>query len=138
MNIGLWARWLVRHGVPRTFIKVRAWRGDPMAQVIASHGRSVDPYPLTEQLRSHGPLVRTPFVWASLDHDACREMLRERGFEVTAPSDMEASRRLRALFEAYPDLQLTGTPARRRLVNLHRYTRFPARLGSRRSAAAAR
>jgi aminoglycoside phosphotransferase len=137
MNIGLWARWLVMHGVPRTFVTVRAWRGDPLAQFIASHARGVDPYPLTTQLRSHDPLVRMPFVRVSVEHGVCRKVLRDNPFGVAAPSDMETTRRLRALFEVYPNLQLTGTPPARGLVSLHGYACVPTRLGGRRSAAAA-
>jgi hypothetical protein len=138
MNIGVWARWLVMHGAPRTFMTVRAWRGELLAQLIANRGRGIDPYPLAEQLRSRGPLVRTPFAWASVGHGVWREMLRYKRFSVAAPSYLEATLRLGALFEAHPDLQLTGTPPRRALVNLHGFARLSARLGSRRSAAAAR
>ena len=42
---------------------------------------------------------------------------------------------LRALFEAFPDLQLTETPRRRGLVNLRGYTALRAQLGTRRSTA---
>jgi cytochrome P450 len=43
---------------------------------------------------------------------------------------------LRALFEAFPDLRLTGPPQRRGLVNLRGFTRLPAQLGSRRATSA--
>lgn len=49
---------------------------------------------------------------------------------------IEGATALRALFEAYPELDLTETPRRRGLVNLFGYTRLPARLHSQRAAAA--
>jgi hypothetical protein len=54
------------HGVPRAFLAVQARRGDPLARLLANHGRGDDPYPLMEQIRADGPLVRTPFAWASV------------------------------------------------------------------------
>jgi cytochrome P450 len=68
---------------------VRARRGDPLARLIANHGHANDPYPLMDEIRARGPLVRTPFVWASASHDVCREILRDKSFGVTAPADME-------------------------------------------------
>ena len=96
-NVGLWARWLAMHGVPRAFMRVQALRGDPLGQLIAAHGRGVDPYPLMEQIRSAGPLVRMPFTWASADHAVCREVLRDKRFGVTDPSELDLPRPLRAL-----------------------------------------
>lgn len=50
-----------------------------------------------EEIRAHGPIVRTPFVWASVDHGVCREILRDKRFGVTDPTEMELPRLLRAL-----------------------------------------
>src|SRR5882757_288941 len=94
---GLWARWLAMHGVPRAFMKMRARRGDPLARLIASHGRGCDPYPLMEEIRARGPLVRAPFTWVSVDHTLCREVLRDKRFGVTAPAAMDLPRPLQAL-----------------------------------------
>jgi cytochrome P450 len=125
MNIGLWTRWLVIHGVPRTYMAIRARRGDPMAQLIASHGRPSDPYSLTEQLRVRGPLVRTPFVWASVDHGVCREILRDKRFGVTSPSDMEAARPLRKLLKrTNPGVANPVEPPAMVMVNPPDHTRY--------------
>src|SRR5882757_1574748 len=94
---GLWARWLAMHGVPRAFMKMRALRGDPLARLIASHGRGCAPYPLREDIRARGPLVRAPFTWVSVDHTLCREVLRDKRFGVTAPAAMDLPRPLQAL-----------------------------------------
>lgn len=97
MRVGLWARWVAMHGVPRAFFAVQAWRGDPLARLLANHGRGDDHYPLMEQIRVRGPLVRTPFVWVSVDHGVCREILRDKRFGVTDQTEMELPRPLQAL-----------------------------------------
>ena len=97
MRIGLWSRWLALNGVPRAFLAAQARRGDPMARVLANHGRGADPYPLLEQIRAEGPLVRTRFTWVTVDHGLCREVLRDRRFGVTDPTQMELPAPLRAL-----------------------------------------
>ncbi|WP_280402464.1 cytochrome P450 [Nocardia carnea] len=44
---------------------------------------------------------------------------------------MEATHALRALFETFPDLRLTGPPTRRPLFTLHGYSHLPAHTGPR-------
>ncbi|HET6732337.1 cytochrome P450 [Mycobacterium sp.] len=97
MRVGLWSRWTAMHGVPRLFFAVRARRGDPLARLLANHGRDNDPYPLMEEIRARGPLVRTPFVWVSANHGICRDILRDKRFGVTAPSEIDMPRPLRTL-----------------------------------------
>src|SRR4051812_26070048 len=99
MGIELWTRWFAMHGVPRAFMAVRARRGDPLARVLANHGRGLDPYPLMEELRVLGPMVRTPFVWATVDHGNCRDILRDKRFGVTPPAEMELPWPLRSLLD---------------------------------------
>jgi cytochrome P450 len=90
------------HGVPRAFMAIRARRGDPLAQLIANHGHANDPYPMMEEIRAQGPLVRTPFTWVSVDHHVCREVLRDNRFGVTAPSEMDLPRPLRSMVIVNP------------------------------------
>lgn len=103
MGLRLWARWVAMHGVVRAFMKVQGRRGDPLARLIAGHGRGIDPYPLMEEIRAGGPLVRTPFTWVSVDHGICREVLRDKRFGVTAPSTMDLPRPLRTLIARTDD-----------------------------------
>jgi cytochrome P450 len=91
------------HGTVRAFMKVQGLRGDPLARLIASHGRATDPYPLMEEIRACGPLTRTPFTWVSADHGLCREVLRDKRFGVTAPSTMDLPRPLRTLISRTDD-----------------------------------
>ncbi|MDH6195765.1 cytochrome P450 [Mycobacterium frederiksbergense] len=97
MDIKLWTRWVAQHAVPKLFMGAQARRGNPLAQLIVSHGRGVDPYPLMEAVRAQGPLVRSPFVWSTADHAVCREILRDKRFAVTPPAGMDLPRPLRAL-----------------------------------------
>lgn len=97
MRLGLWSRWLALHGAPRAFLSLQARAGDPMARLLANHGRGEDPYPFIENIRARGPLVRTRFTWVTADHTICRDILRDRRFGVTDPTQMELPRPLRAL-----------------------------------------
>jgi cytochrome P450 len=103
MAVRMWVRWVAMHGVARTFMKLQAVRGDPLARLIASHGHATDPYPLMEEIRARGPLVRTPFTWISVDHGISREVLRDNRFGVTAPSTMDLPRPLRTLITRTDD-----------------------------------
>jgi cytochrome P450 len=97
MGVRLFTRWLAIHGVPRAYMKMQARRGDPLARLIASHGRGTDPYPVMEEIRAGGPLAHTRFTWVTVDHGVCREVLRDKRFGVTAPSAMNLPRPLKAL-----------------------------------------
>jgi cytochrome P450 len=98
MRVGLWARWVAMHGVPRAFLAVQAWRGDPLGRLLTNRGRGDDRYPLMEEIRARGPIVRAPFVWVGVDHGVCREILRDKRFGVTVLTEMEfLPRPLRAL-----------------------------------------
>lgn len=88
MHVGLWPRWVALHGVPRAFLAVQARRGDPLGSLMANHGRGNDPYPLMEEIRAGGPLVRKQYCWVSVDHAVCREILRDKRFGVTDPTAM--------------------------------------------------
>lgn len=125
MHVGLWARWVAMHGVPRAFFTFRARAGDPLARLLGNHGRSNDPYPLMEAIRERGQLVRTPFVWVSVDHGVCREILRDKRFGVTAPSEMELPRPLRALISRTdPRVANPVEPPAMVIVNPPDHTRY--------------
>lgn len=88
MSIGLWTRWMALHAVPKAFMSFQGRTGNPMGALISSHGKGIDPYPLMEQIRRRGPLVKTPFVWVTVDHEVAREILRDKRFGVTPPTGM--------------------------------------------------
>jgi cytochrome P450 len=97
MGVALLARWAAMHGVPRAFLTVQAWRGDPLGRLLVTPGRGDDRCRPMEVIRTRGALVRAPFAWATVDHGVCREVLRDKRFGVTAQTEMELPRPLRAL-----------------------------------------
>lgn len=97
MRVRLSARWMAMHGLPRAYFAVQARRGDPLARLLRSGTTGEDRYALMEQIRARGPLMRAPFVWASVDHAVCRQVLRDKRFGVTSPTEMELPRPVRAL-----------------------------------------
>ncbi|MDT5102989.1 MAG: hypothetical protein QOI25_502 [Mycobacterium sp.] len=99
MQIATWPRWLALHGVPRAFLSLQARRGDPVARIMRGADKWGDPYPLMEQLRQQGRLVRTPFVTVTTDHEFCRTILRDNRFKVSAPSELGLPRPVQALVD---------------------------------------
>jgi cytochrome P450 len=97
MQVATWTRWLAMHGVPRAFLSVQAHRGDPLARILRGADRWGDPYPLSEQIRQQGRLVRTPFVAVTTDHEVCRIILRDNRFKASFPANMDLPGPLRSL-----------------------------------------
>jgi cytochrome P450 len=125
MRVGLRARWGAMHGVPRAYFAVQARRGDPLARLLRHDVSGADRYSLMEEIRLRGPLVRSPFVWASVDHAVCREILRDKRFGVTAPSEMELPRPLRALIsKTDPGVANPVEPPAMVVVNAPDHTRY--------------
>ena len=81
---GVWLRWASVHGIPRTFLSIRARRGEPLARLILGRG---DREALIEEIRAAGPLLRTPVVWVSADYEVCRTVLRDNDFGVADPNE---------------------------------------------------
>lgn len=79
----IWLRWAAVHGVPRTFLSLRARRREPLARIMLGRPGRLE---LTEQIRTTGPLLRTPVVWATADYEVCRTVLRDSAFGVADPS----------------------------------------------------
>lgn len=124
MGVGVWARWAAMHGAPRAFMAIRARLGDPLARLVVNHVAN-DPYPLMEEIRVRGPLVRAPFTWVSVDHAVCREILRDNRFGVTPPSEMDLPLPLRALIaRTDPGVPNPVEPPAMVIVNPPDHTRY--------------
>jgi P450-derived glycosyltransferase activator len=66
-------------------------RRDQLARLSLRPGRA-NPYPLYEQLRARGPLIRTRRgEWVTTSHRVCSAVLRDRRFGQTPADDVEAS-----------------------------------------------
>jgi cytochrome P450 len=125
MRVGLWARWGAMHGAPRAYFAVQARRGDPLARLLRVGVSGDDRYSLMEEIRLRGPVARSPFVWASVDHAVCREVLRDKRFGVTTPSEMELPRPLRALIsKTDPGVANPVEPPAMVVVNPPDHTRY--------------
>lgn len=78
-----------------------------------------------EQIRARGRVVRSPYVWASVDHAVCRQILRDKRFGVTAPSEMELPRPLKALIaKTDPGVANPVEPPAMVIVNPPDHTRY--------------
>ena len=75
----------------------------------------------SRQIRHPRPNARDHLAFASGIH-ACLGAALAR---------IEGTTALRALFETFPDLQLTAPPQPRGLVNLRGFARLPVKLGTR-------
>jgi cytochrome P450 len=96
-----------------------------LARLLANQGRGDDRYALMEEIRARGPVARTPFVWASVDHHVCREMLRDKRFGVTAPADIDMPRPLRGLISRTdPGVANPVEPPAMVIVNPPDHTRY--------------
>jgi cytochrome P450 len=89
MRPTMWVRWAILQGLPRTILTIQARRGEPLARLLVGPQRGGDPLPLIEQIRSGGPVSRSPFVSATADHQLCRAILRDNRFKVTTPANMD-------------------------------------------------
>ncbi|MBO0854198.1 MAG: cytochrome P450 [Nocardia sp.] len=94
-------RWMVVQGTPRLVLKTYARRGDTIARMMSDTQVIDDPIPLLEHVRAQGPVARSPFGWATVDHELCRTILRDNTFRVSAAVGFVPPR-LRPLIELAP------------------------------------
>ncbi|HET9876161.1 MAG TPA: cytochrome P450 [Mycobacterium sp.] len=97
MRPGMWVRWATLHGLTRASLLVQARRGEPLARLLIGPQPGGDPYPLVEEIRARGRLIRTPFVLATADHELCRTILRDDRFGVSSPANLRLPRPIRWL-----------------------------------------
>lgn len=125
MQVRLRARWAAMHGVPRAYFAVQARRGDPLARLLRTGTSGEDRYALMEEIRARGPVVRSPFVWASVDHAVCRQILRDKRFGITPPTDMELPGPLKGLIaKTDPGVANPVEPPAMVIVNPPDHTRY--------------
>ncbi|SNY80470.1 Cytochrome P450 [Nocardia amikacinitolerans] len=120
-----WIRWAAISGVPTVFLRMRARRGEPLAQLLTDPHARENPYPFGARIRAEGRLVRTPFLLASADHEVCRNILRDKNFGVTPPDAMDLPEPFRRLIRA-TDLRLASPvePPSMLMVDPPEHTRY--------------
>jgi hypothetical protein len=102
----------------------RVAAGEMVALLLSGANRDPHMFADPDRFDITRPNARDHLAFASGIH-ACLGAALARIEGVTA---------LRALFEAFPDLELTAPPQPRGLVNLRGFSRLPARLGTRNAA----
>lgn len=71
------ARWLLLHRGIRTVSQLRARNGDLMARLLFGPGERADPYPLFDEVRRRGRIVRSGLMNITTDHAIVSGVLRE-------------------------------------------------------------
>ncbi len=97
-----WMRWMSVQGLPRLALKAYALRGDPLAQLFGDPAVTHDPYPLLESIRARGRMVRTPFAWVTVEHDLCRNILRDNAMGAVSADAFDIPKPLRKLTALAP------------------------------------
>jgi cytochrome P450 len=112
-------------GLPRAALAVQARCGDPLARLLVGPQRGGDPYPLLEQIRDRGRLMRKPLVWATADHDLCRTLLRDSRFVVTSTTNLNLPAPLAWLIHRTdPQLAHPGEPPSMLQVDPPEHSRY--------------
>ncbi|MFR9751156.1 cytochrome P450 [Nocardia sp. 004] len=102
MKTRYWFHWLSTQGTPGFLLRIHARRGDPFAELMGGPLGCAAPYPLIEQLRGQGGLLRTPIAWATFDYELCRSILRDNRFGVRTVESFNTPRPLQRLGERFP------------------------------------
>ncbi|HVW81924.1 MAG TPA: cytochrome P450 [Mycobacteriales bacterium] len=70
-------RWLALHRVARTVLKIEGHRGDPVGRLLFEPGARENPYPLLDEIRAGGRVVKTPLAHATADYGIVSGALRD-------------------------------------------------------------
>jgi len=73
-------RWGLQHGLVRGLLARAARDGDPQSRLIVDPAVRDDPYPVQEEVRARGPLVRGRLTWVTASHAVAKEVLRSPDF----------------------------------------------------------
>jgi cytochrome P450 len=73
-------RWGLQHGLVRGLLARAAHEGDPQARLIVDPAVRDDPYPVHEEVRARGRLVRGRLTWVTASHAVAKEVLRSPDF----------------------------------------------------------
>jgi cytochrome P450 len=74
--------WFAMHGVVRAAADWSAKRGDMQARLVTDPAVRAEPASFYEELRSHGPMVRSRVGYLTVDHAIAHELLRSDDFRV--------------------------------------------------------
>lgn len=100
-------RWSVQHGIVRLALRRAQRLGDLQARSILDPSVRADPYPLYDEIRSRGPLVRGRLGHVTGHHAVVTEVLRSEDFRAGADEDA-LPRPLRSLLRWSRDSRALG------------------------------
>lgn len=89
-------RWSLQHGLVRLVLRRAQCRGDLHARSVLDPVLRADPYPLYDQVRARGPLVRGQIAFLTASHAVVTEVLRSDDLRA-GPDEQALPRPLRAL-----------------------------------------
>jgi cytochrome P450 len=81
------ARWLIGHGLVRVALRRAERHGDLHARSVLDPASRADPYPLYDEVRATGPLVRGRLAHLTATHAVAGEVLRSDDFRAGADED---------------------------------------------------
>ena len=80
-------RWALQHGIAGLAVRRAARTGDLQALSVVDLGHRENPYPLYDQVRSRGPLVRVKLGHVTASHAVVSEVLRSEDFRAGSDDD---------------------------------------------------
>ncbi|MET8796090.1 cytochrome P450 [Nocardia sp. NPDC004568] len=87
MSTRAWIRWLLLHGLARSYLRWSARRGDPLAQILFGQDRLLGASPYIEEIRRRGRLPKLSGTYVTADYALCRRILRDNRFGVLRPDN---------------------------------------------------
>jgi cytochrome P450 len=80
-----WIRWLLLHGVTRSYLLWSARRSNPLAQIAFGQDRLLGASPYIEEIRQRGRLPKMLGTHVTADYELCRLILRDNRFGELTP-----------------------------------------------------
>jgi cytochrome P450 len=80
-------RWSIGHGLVRLAFRRAERGGDLHARSVLDPASRADPYPLYDEVRARGPLVRGRLAWLTATHAVASEVLRRDDFRAGADDE---------------------------------------------------
>ncbi|WP_406281169.1 cytochrome P450 [Nocardia sp. NBC_00881] len=120
-----WIRWLLLHGLLRSYLLWSARRGDPLGQIAFGQDRLLGSSRYIEEIRQRGRIPRMSGAWVTADHELCRLILRDRRFGVVSPNHPAMPKLLRwVLAKTDPGLPNLGEPPSMLVTDPPDHTRY--------------
>ncbi|MTE15513.1 cytochrome P450 [Nocardia aurantiaca] len=125
-----WTRWLLTHGLLRTYLQWSAHRGDPLGQIAFGQDRLLGSSPYIEEIRRRGRIPKMSGVYVTADYEVCRLILRDRRFGVVTPRHPALPKPIRwMLNKTDPGLPNLGEPPSMLVTDPPDHTRYRRLVG---------